>query len=50
MILLKLNMDLTVNAQKTNRRRLTMLAALVAITVLGDVVGLIIHYGFTWRH
>jgi hypothetical protein len=26
-----------------------MLAALVAISVLGDAVGLIIHYGFTFR-
>jgi hypothetical protein len=50
MILRKLKMDFTVDAQKTNRRQLTMLAALVAITVLGDVLGLIIHYAFTWRH
>jgi hypothetical protein len=50
MILIKVKMDLTVNARKTNRRRLTMLAALVAITVLGNVVGLVIHYGFTWGH
>jgi len=42
--------DLTVNAQKKNRRRLTMLATLVAITVLGDVVGLVIHYALTWTH
>jgi hypothetical protein len=27
-----------------------MLAALVAISVLSDVVGLVIHYGFTFRH
>lgn len=40
----------TVNARKTNRRCLTMLGALVAITVFGDGVGLIIHYGFTLRH
>jgi hypothetical protein len=38
---------LTVNARKCNRRSLTMLAALVAITMLGNVVGLVIRYGFT---
>ena len=27
-----------------------MFAALVAIMVFGDGVGLIIHYGFTFRH
>jgi hypothetical protein len=27
-----------------------MLAALVAIAILADGVGLIIHYGFTFRH
>jgi hypothetical protein len=27
-----------------------MLAALVVITMLADGVGLIIHYGFTFRH
>jgi hypothetical protein len=27
-----------------------MLAALVAITMLADGVGLVIHYGFTFRH
>jgi len=36
-----------VNARKSNRRSLTMLAALVAISMLGNVVGLIIHYGLT---
>jgi hypothetical protein len=35
----------TVNSKKSNRRWLTMLAALVAISMLGDAVGLIIHYG-----
>jgi hypothetical protein len=37
----------TVNAHKSNRRSLTMLAALVAIALLGNGVGLIIHYGLT---
>jgi hypothetical protein len=36
-----------VNARKSNRRSLTMLAALVAIAMLGNGVGLIIHYGLT---
>lgn len=27
-----------------------MLAALIAITMLADGAGLIIHYGFTFRH
>ena len=35
------------NAHNSNRRSLTMLAALVAIAVLGNGVGLIIHYGLT---
>lgn len=35
------------NTRKSNRRSLTMLAALVAISMLGNVVGLIIHYGLT---
>jgi hypothetical protein len=39
----------TVNARKSNRKLLTMLAALVAITLLADGVGLVIHYGFA-RH
>jgi hypothetical protein len=34
-----------VNARKGNRRWLTMLAALVAIAMLGNIVGLVIHYG-----
>jgi hypothetical protein len=42
--------DSTVNAHKSNRRWVTMLAALVAISVLGDAIGLVIHYGFTFRH
>ena len=37
------------NARKSNRRSLTMLAALVAISMLGNSVGLIIHYGLTGR-
>jgi hypothetical protein len=39
-----------VNARKSNRRSLIMLVALVAIAMLADGVGLIIHYGFTFRH
>jgi hypothetical protein len=39
-----------VNARKSNRRWLTMLAALIAISVVCDAVGLVIHYGFTFRH
>ena len=38
------------NARKSSRRWLTMLAALVAISIVCDAVGLIIHYGFTFRH
>jgi hypothetical protein len=37
-----------VNSTKSNRRWLTMLAALVAISMLGDAAGLIIHYAL--RH
>lgn len=37
------------NAHKSNRRALMMLAALVAIAMLADGVGLIIHYGSTFR-
>jgi hypothetical protein len=40
----------TVNAHKSNRRSLTMLAALVAIALLADSLGLAIHYGFAFRH
>jgi hypothetical protein len=36
----------TVNAHKSNRRSLTMVAALVAIALLADGLGLVIHYGF----
>jgi hypothetical protein len=36
----------TVNARKSNRRSLTMLAALVAIALLADGLGLVIHYSF----
>jgi hypothetical protein len=40
-----------VNARKSDRRSLIMmLAALVAITMLADGIGLIVHYGFTFRH
>jgi hypothetical protein len=48
-VILGLGHDSTVNARKSNRRSLTMLAALVAISMLGNVVGLVIHYGFA-RH
>jgi hypothetical protein len=34
------------NARKSNRTSLTMLAALVAIALLADGLGLVIHYGF----
>jgi hypothetical protein len=46
---MKVMTPLTVNTRKSNRRSLTMLAALVAIAILGHVVGLVIHYGFA-RH
>jgi membrane protein YqaA with SNARE-associated domain len=36
----------TVNVRKSDRRSLTMLAALFAIAILGNVLGLVIHYGF----
>jgi hypothetical protein len=39
----------TVNARKSNRKSLMMLAALVAIALLADGLGLVIHYGFA-RH
>jgi hypothetical protein len=39
-----------VSAHKSNRRSQMMLAALVGIGILADGVGLIIHYGFTFRH
>jgi NhaP-type Na+/H+ or K+/H+ antiporter len=43
--------QLRVNARKSDRRSLTlMLVALVAITMLADGIGLIVHYGFTFRH
>jgi hypothetical protein len=35
-----------VNSRKTNGKWLTMLVALVGISMLGDAVGLIIHYAF----
>jgi hypothetical protein len=36
----------TVNVRKSNRTSLTMLAALLAIALLADGLGLVIHYGF----
>jgi hypothetical protein len=49
-VFLGLGLDSTVNARKSNRRSLMMLMVLVAIAVLADGAGLIIHYGFTFRH
>jgi len=38
------------NARKSKRKSLMMLAALVGIMVLGDGVGLVLHYGLTFRN